>query len=138
VSEALLRKLGLKPGTAGQVVGRPEALAGLPLKEWQEGEQPDWLMAFVHDKAAVPAIVARLLPAYRTGRHLWFAYPKKSGSIRTDISRDAGWEPLAERDMLPCMQVAIDADWSALRFRRRDEIKNMTRASDLPGKRAKA
>ena len=67
------------------------------------------------------------LPHYREGRALWFAYPKKTGAIRTDLSRDHGWEPLAERGLLAVTQVAIDATWSALRFRRRAEIRTLTR-----------
>ena len=65
---------------------------------------------------------------------MWFAYPKKSGTIASDITRDDGWDLLAAHDLLPVTQVAIDSDWSALRFRYRDEIKKLTRASDYPGK----
>ncbi|MAF63879.1 MULTISPECIES: hypothetical protein [Pseudomonadota] len=54
--------------------------------------------------------------------------------IRSDITRDDGWESLAAQDLLPVTQVAIDNDWSALRFRYRDEIARLTRASDYPGK----
>jgi hypothetical protein len=59
--------------------------------------------------------------------HLWLAYPKKSGPSRTDIRRDHGFEPLLARDFLPVAQVALDDTWSALRFRRRGEIKKLTR-----------
>ena len=61
------------------------------------------------------------------GKKLWFAYPKKTGAIQTDITRDHGWAPLAAADLLPVTQVAIDATWSALRFRYRDEIPTLTR-----------
>jgi len=135
-AEALLKKLGMKPERIGRNVARPDALAEIvPLPDLAANEDADVIVAFVTDVAGVEPMVAEVLPRYCTGAALWFAYPKKSGSIRTDISRDHGWEPLAMRDMLPVTQVAIDADWSALRFRRRDEIKTLTRASDLPGKR---
>ena len=95
----------------------------------------DLIIAFMRSVADVAPISAQVLPRYRRGGALWFAYPKKTGSIKTDISRDNGWELLADRDILPVTQIAIDDNWSALRFRYRDEIKTLTRKADLPGKR---
>lgn len=59
---------------------------------------------------------------------LWFAYPKKSSKkYKSDISRDEGWQPLGTLGYEPVRQVAIDGDWSALRFRKVGEIKRMDR-----------
>jgi hypothetical protein len=59
---------------------------------------------------------------------LWFAYPKKSSpNYTSDISRDDGWKPLGELGFEGVRQVAIDDDWSALRFRHVDHIKKLTR-----------
>jgi hypothetical protein len=44
----------------------------------------------------------------------WVAYPKGN---RTDINRDSLWPIVADFDMRPNGQVAIDERWSALRFR---------------------
>ena len=61
---------------------------------------------------------------------LWFAYPKKSSkNYKTDISRDNGWLPLGELGFEGVRQVAIDDDWSALRFRRAAYIKSLKRSS---------
>jgi hypothetical protein len=54
---------------------------------------------------------------------LWIAYPKKSSGIKTDISRDQGWEPLMEAGFGPVRQIAIDETWSALRWRPERDIK---------------
>lgn len=65
---------------------------------------------------------------------LWFAYPKKSSKRykdETDINRDHGWQPLGDLNYEPVRQVAIDADWSALRFRPAETIKTMVRKSAL-------
>ena len=78
-------------------------------------------------------VLAAVLPSYGRGGRLWFAYPKKSGARASDISRDTGWAPLLEAGLLPVTQVALDADWSALRFRFRDEVPTLTRKQDLPG-----
>lgn len=45
---------------------------------------------------------------------LWVAYPKGNA---TDINRDTLWPIVADFDMRPNGQVAIDDTWSALRFR---------------------
>jgi hypothetical protein len=59
---------------------------------------------------------------------VWFAYPKKSSrKFRSDISRDSGWSPLGDLGFEPVRQIAIDEDWSALRFRKADFIKTMKR-----------
>jgi hypothetical protein len=50
---------------------------------------------------------------------LWFAYPKKtSKKYDVNIHRDKGWEALEQLGFKGVRQVAIDQDWSALRFRR--------------------
>jgi hypothetical protein len=45
---------------------------------------------------------------------LWLAYPKGN---QADINRDSLWPIVADFDLRPCGQVAIDDRWSALRFR---------------------
>jgi hypothetical protein len=44
----------------------------------------------------------------------WVAYPKGN---KADINRDTLWPIVADYDMRPNSQVAIDERWSALRFR---------------------
>jgi hypothetical protein len=45
---------------------------------------------------------------------LWIAYPKGN---KADINRDTLWPIVADYDLRPNGQVAIDDRWSALRFR---------------------
>ncbi len=71
---------------------------------------------------------------------LWFAYPKKSSKeYETNLSRDDGWQPLDDLGYEGVRQVAIDEDWSALRFRHVDHIKTMNhdkkRAMSKKGKK---
>lgn len=59
---------------------------------------------------------------------LWFAYPKKSSKkYKSDISRDSGWQPLGDYGFEGVRQIAIDDDWSALRFRKTKYIKSFMR-----------
>ncbi len=55
---------------------------------------------------------------------LWFAYPKGASIKYTcDFNRDDGWDALRESGFDSVRQIAIDGDWSALRFRRTEFIK---------------
>ncbi len=60
---------------------------------------------------------------------LWFCYPKgTSKKYKCDFNRDTGWEKLGELGYEGVRAVAIDEDWSALRFRKAEHIKTMTRS----------
>lgn len=123
----VLDKLGVKSGDTIACVDLPPALAAvLP-----EGGEPDadTTLIFVRDCAAAAAAIPRALAAFAPGKRLWFGYPKRSGAHASDLSRNAGWEALADADFLPVTQVALDDDWSALRFRPHAEIRRLTRAS---------
>ena len=58
----------------------------------------------------------------------WFAYPKgTSKKFKCEFNRDNGWKELGVLGFEPVRAVAIDEDWTALRFRRAENIKKMTR-----------
>jgi hypothetical protein len=128
VIKPVVDKLGWKQGAVSRVFHCPAnvwpLLSGI---ENSDAERLDWQLRFVLDSAAIVRDAPLALQAYVQGGHFWMAYPKLSGSIVTDISRDKGWEPVFKLDMLAVTQIAIDSDWSALRFRRRIEIKKLTR-----------
>lgn len=63
---------------------------------------------------------------------VWVAYPKGSSKkYRCEFNRDTGWTVLGDAGFEPVRQVAIDEDWSALRFRRTEYIKSMTRSNSM-------
>ncbi len=70
--------------------------------------------------------LAKLLAAKAEGDALlWFAYPKGSSKkYQCDFNRDTGWSVLKSAGFDTVRAVAIDEDWSALRFRRAEYIKS--------------
>jgi hypothetical protein len=50
-----------------------------------------------------------------------------SKNYKCDINRDTGWTSLGNYNLEPVRQVAIDDDFSALRFRKVEFIKSITR-----------
>jgi hypothetical protein len=62
---------------------------------------------------------------------VWLAYPKGTSKRYTStINRDSGWKGMGAAGFEPVRSVAIDEDWSGLRFRRADFIKKMTRGAE--------
>lgn len=60
---------------------------------------------------------------------IWIAYPKgTSKKYKCEFNRDNGWDSLGKAGFEPVRQIAINDDWSALRFRRVEFIKTMTRS----------
>ena len=53
---------------------------------------------------------------------LWFAYPKGTSKIKTDINRDTIRITVEEFGLKTVTAVSIDETWSALRFRPIDRI----------------
>ena len=46
--------------------------------------------------------------------------------MKTDITRDRGWEPVTAGGLRPVTQIAIDETWSALRWRPIELVKSRT------------
>lgn len=78
----------------------------------------EFILLFVQQFEEVESLAPRALHNLVSDGILWFAYPKKtSKNFSSDIDRDHGWEVLIDRGFDKVRQVAIDDDWSALRFR---------------------
>lgn len=91
-------------------------------------------MAFATTKVQLDAAIARLVASAEGDAILWFCYPKgTSKRYRCDFNRDTGWGALGAAGWEGVRQVAIDEDWSALRFRRVEHVKAMTRAPSRAG-----
>lgn len=92
------------------------------------GEAIGFALAFVQTREQVDAAAEAIVGKARGDVTLWFAYPKGSSKrYKASINRDTGWEALGRAGFEPVRQVAIDEDWTALRFRRVEHIKRLTR-----------
>jgi len=81
-------------------------------------------LAFVTQRAELTRLSKLLATKAAGDALLWFAYPKGTSKKYTcDFNRDDGWETLRKLGFDSVRQVAIDEDWSALRFRRVEFIK---------------
>ena len=89
------------------------------LRDAHNAKSIEFAIAFVTRRAEVDTAVKLIVPKTDGDVVLWFAYPKgTSKRVAGEINRDTGWEPLQSAGFETVRLVAIDEDWSALRFRR--------------------
>lgn len=123
-SSGLAQKLGIRSGMTLLLRNAPTDFASL-LTALAEGikrsktmdRKVDCVIAFVRCKADVQAVASEVLGVLREDGLLWFAYPKKSSGVKSDLSREAGWEPVFSGGFDSVAQISIDETWTGFRFR---------------------
>ena len=128
----VFEKLNLKAHREILVVNAPPSfepelasLAGVTvLRDPTKTNTVRFALTFTTKQAELDSL-ARLLSRRAEGDALlWFDYPKTtSKNYKCEFNRDTGWDVLRRSGFDPVRQVAIDEDWSALRFRRTEYIK---------------
>jgi len=125
-------KLNLKNLTKILVLNAPQsfepelaALHGVSVSRSLRGvAKIEFSLAFVSERKEVDKLAASILKIAEGDPIVWFAYPKgTSKKYKSDINRDNGWQALEQAGFETVRLVAIDADWSALRFRRTNFVK---------------
>lgn len=138
----LFKKLNLKDQKEIVVLNAPEgfqreldALEGVTVRSDASGlDRVEFALAFVMTSAELAAAAEAVLPKAQGDAVVWFAYPKGTSKRYTcEFNRDSGWAPLGAAGFEGVRQVAIDEDWSALRFRRVEYIRTMTRDASRAG-----
>lgn len=125
-------KLNLKQQREILVISAPAsfepelaALKGVVvLKDAKKVQRVEFALVFATKQAEVDTW-SKILAANAEGDALlWFAYPKgTSKRYQCEFNRDTGWKLMRSAGFDTVRQVAIDEDWSALRFRRTEYIK---------------
>lgn len=100
---------------------RPEELAEL-----------EFALVFATRQEEINAYASLIAPKLKGDAILWFCYPKgTSKKYACDFNRDTGWAIMGNFGLEPVRMVAIDEDWSALRFRKVAYIKTITRSEKM-------
>jgi len=94
------------------------------LRDPQRAKAIQFALAFATRQAEVDTLSGVLASKAEGDALLWFAYPKATSKRYTcEFNRDTGWDAMRRAGFDTVRQVAIDEDWSALRFRRVEYIK---------------
>lgn len=95
-------------------------------------KEVEFFLGFVTKQKEVDDLATKVASLLTDDGLLWFAYPKgTSKKYSCEFNRDNGWNELGKHGFEPVRMIAIDEDWSALRFRRAEKIKKMTRSSAI-------
>ena len=124
----LAKKLRIQPGQRILILNPPPGyLDELDLPEGVElAQRPEGIFDFVHlfvkNSAELQSLGPTAIEAVKVDGLLWISYPKQSSKVETDLTRDVGWEMMAEAGLRPVTQVSVNDIWSALRFRPIDRV----------------
>ena len=128
----LFEKLNLRGHQEMLVLGAPESfqqeLAKLPVvtihHHLESVAKVGFSLAFVTKQSEVDALAPKIAARAEGDATVWFAYPKGTSKKYTcDFNRDTGWAKLKKAGFDTVRAIAIDEDWTALRFRRVEFIK---------------
>jgi hypothetical protein len=132
-------KLNLKDQKQILVLNAPDsfeaelkALRGVGVqRDIKDVSQVEFSLVFVIKQKEVDTLGKAIAKKAATDAVVWFAYPKGSSKrYKSEINRDSGWQVLGDAGFEPVRMVAIDEDWSAVRFRRAEFIKSLTRGKE--------
>ncbi|MBL8220288.1 MAG: hypothetical protein JNL62_13735 [Bryobacterales bacterium] len=135
---ATFQKLNFKGQSTVYVLSAPESF-GVALDEMRtvtevktslgRARGVEFTLCFATKQSEVDRFADQVAKASSGDAVVWVAYPKgTSKRYRCEFNRDTGWDQMGANGFEPVRQVAIDEDWSALRFRRVEHIKKMTRS----------
>ena len=133
---ALFQKMNLKDQSELLVLNAPASfeteLAALKnvaiVRDVKAVKEVEFALAFVTKQAEVDKFAKAVAKKVKGDAAVWFAYPKgTSKKYKCEFNRDNGWAVMGEAGYEPVRIVAIDEDWSAMRFRRVEFIKVMKR-----------
>jgi hypothetical protein len=133
---SIFQKLNFKAQREIAVFNAPESfeteLARLEhVKVLRNPKRPvaiQFALAFAMRQAELDRLSTLLAAGSEGDALLWFAYPKgTSKRYHCEFNRDTGWQVIRDAGFDSVRQVAIDEDWSALRFRRVEYIKDSVR-----------
>ena len=128
----VIEKLNLKDQQEIVVLNAPESfqpeLAQLPAitihHHLESVAEAGFWLAFVTRKSEIEALAPKIARRAKGDAIVWFAYPKgTSKKLKCDFNRDTGWDALRAAGFDTVRAIAIDEDWTALRFRRVEYIK---------------
>jgi hypothetical protein len=129
----LVKKLLIKPGRRLAILNAPPEYRaelgplpdGVTVVDRMDAAAPahcDVVQLFVKDLAAVARLTPEAERALKPGGILWICYPKGTSKVKTDLNRDILWEALSRRGLRPVALIAVNAVWSAMRFRPADQV----------------
>ncbi|UII34246.1 YdeI/OmpD-associated family protein [Fulvivirga ulvae] len=120
----LIKKLKYQQNAKALIFDLPdEVIIDIPHDSQVTASGYEFIIVFVRKQEDLAFRIPPSLAASDYNSTFWVAYPKKSSSIKTDISRDKGWDVFTTIGYRPVSQISINDTWSALRFKPAEKVK---------------
>jgi hypothetical protein len=98
------------------------------IKTLSKAKDVEFAMCFATTQSEIDNFVTEVYPKLKDDATIWLCYPKMSSkNYKCEFNRDTGWAIAGQYNLEPVRQVSIDEDFSALRFRKVEYIKTITR-----------
>lgn len=133
------KKLLMKPGQNWLLYNAPEGYlltlyplpADVQINYSPEGKF-DGVQLFVLSRAELVEHLKLIQPGLQPNTIFWIIYPKKSSGIKSDLEMMSSWDEVTPYGLTGVAAAAIDATWTALRFRPVGQSKvSTTRNSEI-------
>ena len=121
----LAKKLGVKAGHKVGLVNAPQGIAakftvlpeGATVSE-KAGKGSDVVIGFLRKEAELSKVADAGQKALKPEGVLWLCYLKGGAKVGTDLNRDILWRAAKPLGLEANSQIALDDEWSAMRFKR--------------------
>jgi hypothetical protein len=133
----LFKKLNFKDHKAILVVNSPDSFENelsemsniIQIEKKIENlSEIEFAMCFATKQIEIDSFITAVHPKLLADAIVWLCYPKgTSKNYKCEFNRDTGWAIVCELGLESVRMVAIDDDWSALRFRKVEYVKTITR-----------
>jgi hypothetical protein len=136
----LFKKLNFKDQKAIYIINAPKSLDDelevmkqfTAIHKALDDKEINFIMVFATKQEEIDNSISVIYPKLEGDAILWYCYPKGTSKKYTcEFNRDNGWKAIGKYNLEPVRQIAIDEDWSALRFRKTDYIKKLTRSNSF-------
>jgi len=124
----LLKKLNFKPGAKVIGINAPGDVAavfgntsGVTLVDKYDADYTG-LLIFITNSLELKEALSAWSGKIGDNKTVWFAYPKKSSGIPTDLKMEK-WKELEEFNLTPCASAAINDTWTGIRIKPIDQVK---------------
>ncbi len=139
MESGLAKKLRMQSGQRVIIMNAPDDYmdelgqlpSGVTIETKPEGEF-DFVHLFAANQAELASLGPIALRIVKPDGLLWISYPKKSGTIKTDLSRDTGWDVIHDAGFDGISLISINDTWSAMRFRPFDHVKTKRQKPGIP------
>lgn len=135
-NQTMLEKLQLKDEKNLLIQGLPSAIEkqfakltyAKNITPLLKSRKVDFALVFAISQQQLNNLLCEVIPALHEDSKLWVAYPKTTSKIVSDLNRDCSWDCLTKKEYESVRMVALDHVWSAIRFKKTEQIPNRSRA----------